>query len=521
MLSNQFTSGNPKMKVRILLLSFALLSIFLASGILGAVPRVYGFANGQSASVVLGFTNFTSRNNTQPPTSSTLAGPAGLTFDSNGNLWVADASNGRILEFKPPFSSGESASTVLGASDFVTNNALNSPSQTIVSEPYGLAFDSSGNLWVSDALSNSIVEFKAPFSNGENQTLVLGQANFTGGNNLDNVATQSDLNSPRGIAFDSSGNLWVADSGFNRVVEFTAPFSMGQSASIVVGQTNFTSGVEDIPGCPQSCSATITQTALDGPAAVTFDSSGNLWVADPHNGRVLRYSTPVSTGESPNLAVGVASFTSKPFCVAQYATAYCLDFPDYLAFDKSGTLWVNDDTNGRVLGYPQPFSMNESATQVIGQPNFTTGVGVAGQFNATQSNMYGNDGIALDSSGNLWVSDGLNNRVLEFLAATTGSSSSTSSVGVSSTSSSTTASSSVSTSSISIATTSPSLSATSSAATTTSVVAPPPTTAATTTSSSSSTSISLNYAAVVLVVLVVIASIGILSRNRGRSERRT
>ncbi|MFI5419355.1 MAG: NHL repeat-containing protein [Nitrososphaerales archaeon] len=520
MLSNRFTSNNPKMKVRILLLSFALLSIFLVSGILLAIPRAYGFANGQNASVVIGFTNFTSRNVTQPPTSSTLSSPAGLTFDSSGNLWIADASNGRVLEFKSPFSSGESASTVLGANDFVSSNSLSSPSQSNMPEPYGIAFDSSGNLWVSDALANRITEYKAPLSNNENASLVLGQANFTGGNNPDIVPTQSNLNSPRGITFDSTGNLWVADSGWNRVVEFKAPFSMGESESVVIGQTNFTSQY-NIPGCPQSCSATITQTALNGPAAVAFDSSGNLWVADPHNGRVLKYSSPISTGESPNLALGVADFTSKPFCVETYATASCLDFPDYLAFDKSGTLWVNDDTNGRVLGFPQPFSMNESATQVIGQPNFTTAVSVAGQFNATQSNMYGNDGIALDPSGNLWVSDGLNNRALEFLAATTGSSSSTSSAGVSSTSSSTTSSSAVSTSSISVATTSPSLSATSSVATTTSVVAPPPTTAATTTSSSSSTSISLNYAAVVLVVIAVIASLGIFSRNRGRSERTT
>jgi hypothetical protein len=88
---------------------------------------------------------------------------------------------------------------------------------------------------------------------------------------------------------------------------------------------------------------------------------------------------------------------------------------------------VNDDTNGRVLGFPQPFAKNESATQVIGQPNLTTGTSVAGNFNATQSDLYGNDAIAFDPSGNLWVSDGLNNRVLEFPAATTGSSSSASS----------------------------------------------------------------------------------------------
>ncbi len=283
--------------------------------------------------------------------------------------------------------------------------------------------------------------------------MVLGLENFTSETSLDVTPTQSNLGAPAGITFDSSGNLWVADTMYDRVVEFKAPLTTGESESLVIGQTNFTTGVQDIPGCPQSCSALTSPTSLNGPEAVAFDSQGNLWVADAHGGRVLKYDAPLSTGESASLGLGIVNLNTPPglFCIE--GGPYCIGFPDSLAFDKSGNLWVTDDTNGRVLQFPQPFSMNESASSVIGQPNFTSLAGVAGPTNDTQSSLYGDDGIAFDSSGNLWVSDGGNNRVLEFAQGvatpSTLSSSSSTSTTVTSSSSTTSQSATISSATIS------------------------------------------------------------------------
>jgi sugar lactone lactonase YvrE len=502
------------MKLRVSLISLVVVSIFLVSGVL-ASPRVYAFANGENATTVLGYNNFTSRDAIQPPNASSVSGPAGIAFDATGNLWVVDGSNSRVLEFKTPLSSGESASTVLGESDFITSGGFSSANQTNLNIPFGLAFDSSGNLWVSDSSNNRIVEFKAPFSNGETESLVLGQANFTGSNS---ATTQTNLNSPRGIAFDSSGNLWAADLGNSRVVEFKAPLSTGESESLVIGQTNFTSGIQDIPGCPQSCATQTSAASLNQPYSVAFDSSGNLWVTDPKvgnlAGRVLEYNAPLSTGESASMAIGVTGVDAIPgLNCFNGVGANCLGFPDYLAFDKSGNLWINDDTGGRVLEFPHPFSFNESASIVIGQPNFTAGE-PNGPVNASISAFYGADGIALDSSGNLWVSAGLQNRILEFPASTVGNSSTSSTAGASS--STTTASSTVSTTSVSVPATSASLSVsqTPTTSTTSSVIVPPPTTAAASTSSSSSTSISLNYLLVVGVVgIVMVGTLAVFRRK--------
>lgn len=89
---------------------------------------------------------------------------------------------------------------------------------------------------------------------------------------------------PAGIALDQAGNLWVADKGNNRVLEFNTP-ATNVTADHVIGQTNFTSHV----------SAT-SKTGLWGPTAVAFDLHANLYVADTTNNRVLEYDIPLQTG---------------------------------------------------------------------------------------------------------------------------------------------------------------------------------------------------------------------------------
>ena len=196
------------------------------------------FSNGENASVVIGQSDFSGFQN-HAGTNWGLASPSVVASDSSGNLWVADPSNSRVVEFKAPLHTGENASVVLGQPDFTTKvECTGTGSLSELCNPEGLAFDSSGNLWVSDSSRNNwVLEFKAPFSNGEQASLMLGGAPYAGGMNA------TSLSQPGQMAFDSSGNLWVADTGDSRVVRFNVPLTNHEAASLVLGATDFNSSI--------------------------------------------------------------------------------------------------------------------------------------------------------------------------------------------------------------------------------------------------------------------------------------
>jgi hypothetical protein len=119
--------------------------------------------NGEAASLVIGQSSFTTA--TAATTQTGLEYPWGLVFDSHGNLWVADYLNSRVLEYVPgtfPCTSGQfctdmPATLVLGQSSWATGTPATS--QTGLYDPRGLSFDSHGNLWVSDSLNYRVLEY--------------------------------------------------------------------------------------------------------------------------------------------------------------------------------------------------------------------------------------------------------------------------------------------------------------------------------------------------------------------------
>jgi sugar lactone lactonase YvrE len=298
-----------------------------------------------------------------------------------------------LLGFVPhafSFSNGQAASLVIGQSRFTTSTHATTANG--LDNPLVAAFDKSGNLWVVDYVNNRVLEYTHPLSTGMSASLVIGQPNFTTGTA---ALTASGLYRPAGAAFDSSGNLWVVDSSNNRVLEYTPPFFTGMSASLVIGQSSFT-----------ALTPALTARGLDNPSGLAFDPSGNLWVADEGNNRVLEYTPAFSTGMNASLVIGQPNLTTGTAALS----ASGLYYPYYLAFDnKSGNLWVADTDNNRVLEYTHPFSTGKSASLVIGQPDFTTGTPAL-----TASGLDFPSGLAFDPSGNLWVADEGNNRVLEY-----------------------------------------------------------------------------------------------------------
>jgi sugar lactone lactonase YvrE len=329
------------------------------------------FSTDESASVVLGQADFTHAAVNQggaTPAANTLHDPASVAVDSSGNLYIADDANCRVLQFKPPFTNNMNASVVIGEPDFVTNTCGTSAST--LGRTSALTFDGDGDLWVADFGNNRIVEFMPPFSNGMNATTVLGQVDFTHGAINQGLAapTASTLDQPLGMTFDSSGNLWLADTYNHRVLEYKQPLSNGMAASLELGQpiaTAFTSNTPNNGG--------ISATSLYWPVQSAFDGDGNLWVSEFGNNRVLEYVPPFSNDMAATLELGQPSgataFTTNTASTTQsgFSSLYAI------SFDTSGNIHVVDSANSRVMIFDPPFSNGMNATTVFGQADFTHG----------------------------------------------------------------------------------------------------------------------------------------------------
>lgn len=362
---------------------------------------VHAFTTAMPANLVIGQTDF---NGNLPLTSQTgLNQPSHLVFDASGNLWVADSLNNRVLMFKPPFRNGTAASIVIGQPDFASNGANGGgdlPDKDLLSGPMGLAFDPSGNLWVADQQNNRVLRFSPPFSSRMDANLVIGQADFTSSYTPPSP-TASSLAFPRALAFDVYGNLWVDDWWNNRLLKFPTPQTTHMAATVVIGQSDFTHK-----------SYGSGTTGLTSPMGLAFDlTAGTLWVADYGNNRVLRFPSPQITHMAANLVIGQPDFTHTGSATTQSG----LVDPTDLLLDWDGDLWVADYYSYRVLMYKSPSTLGlgwvngMEASEVIGQPDFTTASPASGTsgLNLPWS-------LAVDLSGNLWIADSGNNRVLRF-----------------------------------------------------------------------------------------------------------
>ncbi|HET8636772.1 MAG TPA: NHL repeat-containing protein [Acidobacteriaceae bacterium] len=345
----------------------------------------------ESASIVIGQASFTETLPNQggsAPTAATLSNPGGMAMDSAGNLWVADTGNCRVLEFKPPFTSGMKASVVLGQSRFDVDMpqgpgcVLDPATLPSGMGPSWVAVDRQGNVWVVDVSGERITEYVPPFTNGMAASIAIGQKSLddsyecNGGSfGPDGQApppTASTLCYPAAAGFDSQGNLWVTDSSNNRVLEFVPPFSTGMAASLQLGSPSSSTSGSNCYSWGGSQSAFITSSSFCAPSAVEFDGNGDLWVGDMGYNRVLEFIPPFTAGMDASLVIGASSFTQPPQYQELPATANLLNGVYGISFDGNGNLLVSDGGNSRILLFRLPFSNGMGATTVIGQPDMSS-----------------------------------------------------------------------------------------------------------------------------------------------------
>jgi sugar lactone lactonase YvrE len=368
-----------------------------------------------NANLVLGQATFAAA--LQSGGRSGLFAPAAIAVDkTRDRVFVTDTYNNRILWWNgiSNFTNGMPADGVIGQSGFdatLPNRGNSTPDKNTLYHPSSVCLDPNGNMWVADTDNNRVLSFltATELATGMDAVLVLGQYDYV---SREPMAVKADaLNRPTGVSLDPSWNIWVADAGNNRVLRYLADsgyhYHSGQGADIALGQPDF--------GSNDPHAGTITAATLNSPQAIYADAAGNLWVADTLNNRVLRYSAPFVSGAagiSAGLVLGQPDFVHNAV-TAVAATA--LNGPAGIEVDASGDIWVSDRGDHRLLRYSGQLTNGAAAVQVIGQAGFTAYLANAGGSPGSGTLSAPAD-VTVDGSGNLWVADAGNNRVLKFSA---------------------------------------------------------------------------------------------------------
>ena len=314
-----------------------------------------------------------------PAAEAQLTWAGALALDGSGNLYVADGGRIRRIDAEGVIT------TIAGTGELGFSGDGGPAAEAQLTFPGALALDGSGNLYVADTRNHRIRRIDAE---GVITTIAgTGEPGFGGDGG---PAAEAQLTFPGALALDGSGNLYVADSGNNRIRRIDAEGVITTIAG--TGERGF--GGDGGPAA---------EAQLTGAGALALDGSGNLYVADSGNNRIRRIdaegviTTIAGTGERGFGGDG------GPAAEAQ------LTFPGALALDGSGNLYVAEN------------SLYHRIRRIDAEGVITT---IAGSGPAVFNGGYSGDGgpaaeaqfafprgLAVDGSGNLYVADRYNNRI--------------------------------------------------------------------------------------------------------------
>ena len=295
-----------------------------------------------------------------PAIAAELNGPSGLALDVSGNLYIADTSNYRIRRVD-----GTGTITTIagiGESDYSGDGGPAVLARLY--DPAGVTVDGEGNLYIADSGNHSIRRVDGA------GTITTVAGTGTRGNGGDGgPAIEAQLSSPKGVAVDSGGNLYIADT-FNHQVRRVDP--QGIISTVMSG--------------------------LHTPRGLAVDSAGNLYIAEPQRHRILRLD---GAGTITTVAGTGASGSSGDGGPAVAAHLY---LPRGVAVDGVGNLYIADTANDRIRWVDR----SEIITTVAGSGD---GLYSRGTGPAVEATLHYPNSVAVDSTGNLYIADRLNNAI--------------------------------------------------------------------------------------------------------------
>jgi sugar lactone lactonase YvrE len=365
-----------------------------------------------------------------PAADSLLHSPRGIASDERGNVYIADTSNQRIRRI-------DTSSTITTVAGNGTSGADTSVATTTKLTPLGLAFDSHGNVYVTDTSNNRVgrIDPQGMF------TTVAGTG--TAGYSGDNVpAVDAQLFYPSGLVIDAADNIFIADSNNNRIRRIDASGTIttiaGTGRGAFLGEGTPAVGAElfspiglalsdngslyiadsansrvrqiDPMGLIHTIAGTgvfgyggdgvdATTTPLSAPNGVAVGPGHNVYIADTGNNRVRLVQS--ANGQISTIAGdGTAGFSGE----GGAATAAELSVPTSVALDNSGGVYLADHTNNRV----RHIAPSGIITTVAGT-GMTDASGDGGP--ASAASLFYPGAVAIDAAGVLYIADFVNARV--------------------------------------------------------------------------------------------------------------
>jgi sugar lactone lactonase YvrE len=303
-------------------------------------------------------------------TAATFNFPEGVAVDAAGNVYVADTSNSLIRKITP----AGVVTTLAGTAG--TIGYADGPAATAKFwSPSGVAVDTAGNVYVADTNNNRIRKITPA---GVVSTLAgssTGASGFTNG-----TGSAASFYYPNDVALDTAGNLYVADWGNNAIRKITPSGVVSTVAGGGIGVTGSTNGA--------AAGAT-----FNAPRGVAVDTASNVYVADTGNHLIRK----IAAGQVTTLAGSTLSGVFGGFANGT-GTASMFDSPMDVAVDGAGNVYVSD-VNNYLIRFITPNGVVTTLAGTTKTSGFQDGPALSATFGALR-------GVAVDSAGNVYVSDG-------------------------------------------------------------------------------------------------------------------
>ncbi|WP_413944110.1 hypothetical protein [Bdellovibrio sp. HCB-162] len=294
--------------------------------------------------------------------------PNGLTIDSAGNIYLVDQSNNIIRKITP-----SGVVTTFAGTPGTSGSTDGTGTAAKFSAPTGAAIDASGNIYVAEQ-SNRIIRKITPSGV---VTTFAGTAGASG--SADGTGAAAQFGSPKGLAVDSLGNIYLADASNYTIRKMT-------SAGVVTT-------LAGTAGASGNTDGTGAAARFFNPTGLAVDSSNNVYVTDSNN-HTIRRITPAGVVTTFAGTAGVSGSADGTGSAARFY------YPTGLAIDPSDNIYVADGNH--TIRKVTSSGVVTTLAGTAGASGRVDGTGAAARFN-------GPLGLTLDSSGNIYVSDSNNN----------------------------------------------------------------------------------------------------------------